>query len=101
MPLTSPSPCCSSGRPTLQKRGVPVYRVVHEPGSFVVTMPDAYHSGFNCGFNVAEVRAAARPPACLLQTIVSRCGCCTGAAANAFRELAWSPGLLWLNSQPF
>lgn len=39
----------------LQKRGVPVYRVVHEPGSFVVTMPDAYHSGFNCGFNVAEV----------------------------------------------
>ncbi|KAL4448340.1 hypothetical protein ABPG75_005559 [Micractinium tetrahymenae] len=38
----------------LKKRGVPVYRVVHEPGSFVVTMPDAYHSGFNCGFNVAE-----------------------------------------------
>ncbi|PSC70309.1 lysine-specific demethylase JMJ16 [Micractinium conductrix] len=38
----------------LHKRGVPVYRVLHEPGSFVVTMPDAYHSGFNCGFNVAE-----------------------------------------------
>lgn len=38
----------------LKRRGVPVYRVLHEPGSFVVTMPDAYHSGFNCGFNVAE-----------------------------------------------
>lgn len=40
-----------------QKRGVPVYRVVHEPGSFIVTMPDAHHAGFNTGFNVAEVRA--------------------------------------------
>ena len=40
----------------LRRRGVPVYRVVHEPGSFVVTMPNSYHAGFNCGFNVAEVR---------------------------------------------
>ena len=39
----------------LQKRGVPVFRVVHEPGSFIVTMPNSYHAGFNCGFNVAEV----------------------------------------------
>ena len=38
----------------LQRRGVPVYRVIHEPGAFVVTMPGAYHAGFNCGFNVAE-----------------------------------------------
>jgi hypothetical protein len=38
----------------LKKRGVPVCRVVHEPGSFVVTMPNSYHAGFNTGFNVAE-----------------------------------------------
>jgi hypothetical protein len=38
----------------LIKRGVPVYRVVHEPRSFIITMPNAYHSGFNTGFNVAE-----------------------------------------------
>lgn len=46
----------------LVKRGVPVYRVVHEPRSFIVTMPHAYHDGFNTGFNVAEsVNFAALP----------------------------------------
>ncbi|KAK9864104.1 hypothetical protein WJX84_004798 [Apatococcus fuscideae] len=38
----------------LQARGVPVYRVVHNPASFTVTFPNAYHSGFNTGFNIAE-----------------------------------------------
>lgn len=38
----------------LQARGVEVYRVVHTPGSFIVTMPNVYHTGFNTGFNVAE-----------------------------------------------
>jgi hypothetical protein len=38
----------------LQARGVEVHRVVHTPGSFVVTMPNVYHSGLNTGFNVAE-----------------------------------------------
>lgn len=35
-------------------RGVPVYRLVHEEKSFVVTFPNAFHSGFNTGFNCAE-----------------------------------------------
>ena len=51
----------------LRRRGVPVYRVVHEPGSFVVTMPNSYHAGFNCGFNVAEVRGS---PATLRDRVV-------------------------------
>lgn len=45
----------------LLKRGVPVYKVLHEAGSFVVTMPNAYHSGFNTGFNVAEAVNFAAP----------------------------------------
>ena len=38
----------------LRARGVKVSRVVHTPGTFIVTMPNVYHSGFNVGFNVAE-----------------------------------------------
>jgi hypothetical protein len=45
----------------LARRGVPVHRVVHEAGSFVVTMPDAYHAGFNTGFNCAEAVNFAAP----------------------------------------
>lgn len=33
----------------LKARGVPVSRVVHREGSFVITFPNAYHSGFNAG----------------------------------------------------
>lgn len=38
----------------MQARGVPVHRLVHQEGSFVITFPNAYHSGFNTGFNCAE-----------------------------------------------
>lgn len=33
----------------MQKRGVPVHRLVHREGSFVITFPNAYHAGFNTG----------------------------------------------------
>ncbi len=39
---------------SLRNAGIPVYRIVHKPGSFVVTAPRGYHAGFNCGFNIAE-----------------------------------------------
>lgn len=45
----------------LRGRGIQVYRVVHKPGSFVLTAPRAYHAGFNCGFNIAEAVNFANP----------------------------------------
>ena len=38
----------------LHAHGVPVYRAIHEAGTFIFTSPAAYHTGFNTGFNVAE-----------------------------------------------
>lgn len=45
----------------LVKRDIKVCRVIHKPGSFVLTAPRAYHAGFNCGFNIAEAVNFANP----------------------------------------
>jgi hypothetical protein len=38
----------------LVKKGIPVYRAVQEAGSYVITFPRSYHSGFSTGFNLGE-----------------------------------------------
>jgi hypothetical protein len=38
----------------LLRNGVPVYKIVQEPGTFIVTFPQGYHAGFSLGFNVGE-----------------------------------------------
>ncbi|GMI73549.1 hypothetical protein HRI_001024200 [Hibiscus trionum] len=38
----------------LKSEGVPVYRCIQYPREFVLVFPGAYHSTFDCGFNVAE-----------------------------------------------
>eukprot|EP00850_Spirogloea_muscicola_P013228 SM000088S23769 [mRNA] locus=s88:396563:401364:- [translate_table: standard] len=45
----------------LRARKVPVYRLRQEPGEFVITFPQAYHAGFNNGFNCAEAVNFAPP----------------------------------------
>ena len=51
--------CCGRGSEgactLLQARGVPVHRLVHEEGSFVITFPNAYHAGFNTGARLLSV----------------------------------------------
>ncbi|KAE8662518.1 Transcription factor jumonji family protein / zinc finger family protein, putative isoform 2 [Hibiscus syriacus] len=39
----------------LKSEGVPVYRCIQYPMEFVLVFPGAYHSTFDCGFNVAEM----------------------------------------------
>jgi len=41
--------------------GIPVGRVEHNPGEFIITFPQAYHCGFNCGPNLAEAVNVACP----------------------------------------
>ena len=38
----------------LYSNKVPIYKIIHEPGTFVLTWPKAYHGGFSSGFNVGE-----------------------------------------------
>ncbi|KAH7517390.1 hypothetical protein FEM48_Zijuj09G0058500 [Ziziphus jujuba var. spinosa] len=38
----------------LKSEGIPVFRCVQNPGEFVLVLPGAYHSGFDCGFNHSE-----------------------------------------------
>ncbi|KAI1314367.1 hypothetical protein EDD11_002232 [Mortierella claussenii] len=52
----------SPGR--LVKNGVKVVAVDQRPGQFVVTFPQAYHAGFNQGFNFAEAVNFAPPDWC-------------------------------------
>ena len=39
---------------TLMNYGVNVYRLIQGAGEFVITLPRAYHAGFNQGYNCAE-----------------------------------------------
>ncbi|EPZ36947.1 JmjC domain-containing protein [Rozella allomycis CSF55] len=45
----------------LKKHGIPVYKINQVPGTFVITFPNCYHSGFNNGFNIAEAVNLALP----------------------------------------
>ena len=38
----------------LLQHGVPVFRAVQDPGSYIITFPRSYHGGFSTGFNVGE-----------------------------------------------
>ncbi|ANB12459.1 Jhd2p [Sugiyamaella lignohabitans] len=46
---------------TIKKMGIPVYVVDQHPGEFVITFPNAYHAGFNHGFNFNEAVNYAPP----------------------------------------
>jgi len=45
----------------LKKHKIPVYHLVQNPGEFVVTLPQGFHSGFSHGYNNAEAVNLALP----------------------------------------
>lgn len=45
----------------LRDHGFKVFECVHNAGEIMITLPEAYHSGFNHGFNVAESTNFATP----------------------------------------
>ena len=45
----------------MRKHGITVTRIVQHPGQAVITMPNAFHCGFNLGFNIAAAINFAAP----------------------------------------
>lgn len=79
----------------VQARGVPVHRLVHEEGSFVITFPNAYHSGFNTGApllacsKAAYLLDASCAAATCLMRITSQVGACVAPSHCLFADPAW------------
>lgn len=55
----------------------PDIRVMQQPGEFVITLPGAYHTGFNWGFNIAEAVNFATNKWLSVFTKCDRCRCST------------------------
>ena len=41
--------------------GIPIVKAIQNPGEFMITFPQAYHGGFNNGYNIAEAVNFATP----------------------------------------
>ena len=49
------------GPSILLNKGIDVYKAYQEPGTFMVTFPQAFHGGFSTGFNIGEAVNFALP----------------------------------------
>jgi len=38
----------------LKNKGIKLRKIVQKPGEFIILRAEAYHAGFNAGFNIAE-----------------------------------------------
>ena len=60
----------------LLKNGIKLHKIVQRPREFVIGRPQAYHSGFNTGYNIAEaVNFALEPWLELAKKGIDHCKC--------------------------
>ena len=63
----------------LKSQGIPVKKIVQEPGEFVVLFEHVYHAGFNSGYNCAEAVNFALPSWLDFGRKAKRCTCQEGS----------------------
>ena len=59
----------------LENHGVKFYRAIQRANEIIITSPNAYHSGFNLGFNCAEAVNLATPSWIPLGIKAAHCKC--------------------------
>ena len=60
----------------LLKNGIKLHKIVQKPREYVICRPQAYHSGFNAGYNIAEaVNFALEPWLELAKKGITHCRC--------------------------
>ncbi len=70
----------------LQKYSIPFSKVTQEAGEFIITFPNAYHSGYNHGYNCAESTNFALPRWIDFGKKATRC-CCNGDSVKINMEI--------------
>ncbi|CAI5759137.1 unnamed protein product [Candida verbasci] len=71
----------------LKKNGIPVNKIVHREGEFIITYPYGYHAGFNYGYNLAESVNFALDDWFPFGEITKKCECINDSVSISVKEI--------------